>query len=142
MSVLSASGGVINAWITVRYGMQKVIFAALLIQSILSVFMAFVALSTGLSEQIYFAIYFFWLFCCFMCAGGFAIGNLNALALEPLGHIAGLASSVVSAIATILAVILTAVSGALFTGTPVVPALSIAIFTGIGALLMSRLRYQ
>jgi len=44
-------------------------------------------------------------------------GNLNALALEHMGHIAGMAASVVTAISTVGAVLIAAYVGLLFNGT-------------------------
>ena len=34
---------------------------------------------------------------------GLTLGNLNALAMEPVGHIAGIAASVIGALSTVLA---------------------------------------
>ena len=45
------------------------------------------------------------------------LGNLNAIALEPMGHISGMATSVFSALATVGAVILTVPIGLMFNGT-------------------------
>jgi len=46
------------------------------------------------------------------------LGNVNALAMEPMGHIAGLASAVIGATATIMAVVLAIPIGLAFAGTP------------------------
>ncbi len=49
---------------------------------------------------------------------GFIFGNLNALALDPFGHMAGNASSVIGALSTILAVTISSLATASFDGTP------------------------
>jgi MFS transporter, DHA1 family, multidrug resistance protein len=64
------------------------------------------------------------------------IGNLNALALEPVGHIAGLAASVIGAISTVLSVALAIPVGLMFDGTPLPLIASVGIFAAAGLALM------
>jgi len=47
-----------------------------------------------------------------------SLGNLNALAMEPMGHIAGLASAMIGASATLMAVLLAIPIGLAFDGSP------------------------
>ena len=49
---------------------------------------------------------------------GFIFGNLNALALDPFGYMAGNASSVIGALSTILAVTISSLATSSFDGTP------------------------
>ena len=69
---------------------------------------------------------------------GLSMGNLNALAMEPVGHIAGLAASVTSAIATVGSVIIAVTVGLVFDGTAVPLMSGVAVFIGL-ALAMVRL---
>jgi len=64
------------------------------------------------------------------------LGNLNALALEPVGHIAGMAASVTGAISTVASVLLAAPLGLAFDGTPVPMMLGVAIFSTLAFGLM------
>jgi MFS transporter, DHA1 family, multidrug resistance protein len=48
---------------------------------------------------------------------GLVFGNLNALALEPLGHVAGMATSVMGGISTMAAAILATPIARAFDGT-------------------------
>ena len=57
-----------------------------------------------------------WQICAFFCIG-ITFGNLNALALEPLGHIAGLGAAFVGSLSIILSLPLAALVGAAFNGT-------------------------
>jgi DHA1 family bicyclomycin/chloramphenicol resistance-like MFS transporter len=108
----------VNAAIVVRFGMRRLIRTALLVQCIVSAIalLAMTALPLGIDAQ--FLIYYIWTVCLFSMLG-FTIGNLNALALQPMGHIAGTASSVMSATATLLGGALGAPLGLAFNGTPV-----------------------
>lgn len=55
--------------------------------------------------------------CAQMLCSGFVGSNLNALAMEPMGHLAGTASSVIGAIATVGAAALGGAIGAAYDGT-------------------------
>lgn len=48
---------------------------------------------------------------------GLLFGNLNAMSMEPFGHIAGMASAIVGAVSTFIAVSMGTVVGQLFDGT-------------------------
>ena len=72
-------------------------------------------------------------------ATGFTIGNLNALALEPMGHIAGMTSSVMGAVATVGGAVIGAVIGQLFNGTPVPLVLSVLAVAGASYVIATRL---
>ena len=70
---------------------------------------------------------------------GTTLGNLNAIAMEPMGHIAGMAASVIGAISTVLAAGIASAVGQLFDGTVVPLAAALSIMSGIGFLLMRRM---
>ena len=71
------------------------------------------------------------------------MGNLTALAMEPVGHIAGTAASLISAIATIGSVFLAAIVGQFFDGTPIAMIFGIILFASFGAVSSHRLkRYE
>ena len=67
---------------------------------------------------------------------GLTIGNLNALALEPMGHIAGMAASVIGAIATVASVALAVPLGLMFDGTAYPLMAGIAVFSAGGWALI------
>ena len=67
------------------------------------------ALQAGHPSILLLMAYLFPLFFCF----GILFGNLNALAMEPLGHIAGLGSALIGSISTLMSVVFgVAVAGA------------------------------
>lgn len=79
----------------------------------------------------------FWLFMAYFLFVfvfvGLLFGNLNALAMEPLGHIAGVGSAVVASLATLISVPLGGVVGQMFDGTLYAQVGAFAIF-GAGML--------
>jgi DHA1 family bicyclomycin/chloramphenicol resistance-like MFS transporter len=78
-----------------------------------------------------------WLWMVFCCptlfALGLTFGNLNAIALTPFGHIAGLAAAVLATLNTVFSLITAAIIGNLFDGT-LIP--TIAGFAGLGVLAL------
>mgnify|MGYP001605101997 FL=1 len=75
----------------------------------------------------------------FFCTG-IRFGNLNSLAREPLGHIAGMASSLIGSITTFISLGLGFVIGSAYNGTviPVVAGFGVLGALSLGAMWMSR----
>ena len=84
-----------------------------------------------------------WAFMAYMLPAFFAIGllfgNGNALAMEPLGHIAGMAAAVIGSLMTLISVLLGALVGQLYDATVVPLVAAFAVFSLLGALLVARL---
>lgn len=137
IALLSAPTGPINGKMVIHTGMRPLIRVTMLAQAGLSLTLALAFLSGALGGA-EFGVYVFWNVTLFATAG-FTIGNLNALALEPLGHIAGMASSVMGAISTIGGALAGAVIGQMFNGTPVPLFFGISLLMLIGGLLMFRM---
>ena len=53
-----------------------------------------------------------------MCAFAMLFGNTTSLAMEPMGHIAGAASSVINSLSTVIAIVLATLVGSQLTSTP------------------------
>ena len=90
----------LNSVFVVKYGMYRIAFVASIAYSIISilyVILFFNGANPGIVVLIgFFAIQFF--------AVGFLFGNLRALAMQPLGHIAGIGAAINGFISTIMAV--------------------------------------
>jgi len=137
VSILAASAGVLNAMTVRRFGMRAIVMVMFAVTSVTSALMAlgWSALPGGMQ----FAAFVAWQVVIFFQAG-MTIGNLNALALEPLGHIAGLAASVTGAIATIGAALIAAPLGVAFDGTPVPLAWGVTFLALASLALTLRMR--
>lgn len=114
VAVFSGAASLLNAAIVVRLGMQAVITWTMCLQVTIS---ALILLVMWTDSAAYFWLFLLWQFVLF-CQASLVIGNLNALAMEPMGHIAGTAASVVGAIATVFAALIASPIGLLFDGTP------------------------
>ncbi len=118
LALISAVPSLVNAAIVVRFGMRRLIRIALMVQCVISALTLATMAVPSLSIDAQFFIYYAWMVSLFSMLG-FTIGNLNALALQPMGHIAGTASSVMSAIATLAGAVIGAPLGLVFNGTAI-----------------------
>jgi DHA1 family bicyclomycin/chloramphenicol resistance-like MFS transporter len=116
IAICASTASVVNARLVVRLGMRAIIKAMYTAQIGLTVMLILVTLFDG-PYWLSFGAYVIWVLGNFFQAG-LTIGNLNALAMEEMGHIAGLAASVIAAFATVGAVIIAAPVALMFDGTP------------------------
>jgi len=70
----------------------------------------------------------------FFCIG-LIFGNLNALAMQPLGHIAGIGAAVVGSLSTFISVTMAVIIGQQFDGTIHPQVISFAI-SGLATLFL------
>ncbi len=134
IAVLAGTASVANARLVGRLGMRFLVRVTLGVQLIISSAML-ASFGLGLFPTwAAFPAYVAWSVTLFGMMG-LTIGNLNALAMQPLGHIAGMAASVIGATSTILAVILAAPVGLAFDGTPVPLAIGAVLAIGSARLL-------
>jgi DHA1 family bicyclomycin/chloramphenicol resistance-like MFS transporter len=132
IAVGSMSGSFLNSRIVMSLGMRRVITGTLAAQLCLTL-LCVSTIATGLMpEALAFPAHLLWSIGLFAMMG-LTMGNLNALAMEPVGHIAGLAASVISSLATVGSVLLAIPVGLAFNGT-VIP-----LLTGVALILASGL---
>ena len=116
-AVLALSLGaasIMNARLVVRYGMARISMIAVSALSVMSLLFAAYALNAGGNPP--FELFIGYFMAAFFCIG-LLFGNLNALAMEPLGHIAGTAASVVGALPNLMSIPAGVLIGQLFDGT-------------------------
>jgi DHA1 family bicyclomycin/chloramphenicol resistance-like MFS transporter len=100
LSIAIGSATLLNATLVLKYGMEKMVTAALI--SFFSFSLLYVLLFLGTENPsigillAFFGLQFF--------AIGFLFGNLRALAMEPIGHIAGIGAAITGFLSTMMAV--------------------------------------
>ncbi len=137
-ALLSASSGYLNARLVVRLGMRRLVSGMLLVQILSGAALTAVILG-GLQGDPLFVAFLIWQQVQFFQAG-LTLGNLNAIAMEPMGHIAGMAASVIGSCATVVGAALAVPVGLLFDGTPLPLSFSVLLFSVLGYWLMRRLQ--
>jgi len=137
IAVISASASLLNARIVGKYGMRAIIRR--MFQVNVTVALIMVACQFTGSETVRFWSFYVFVVSCFFGAG-MTIGNLNALAMEPLPHIAGLAASAIAAVATVGAVIIAIPVGLAFNGTPVPLGLAVALLATVAFWFTTKIK--
>ncbi|WP_419738057.1 multidrug effflux MFS transporter [Ruegeria sp.] len=115
VALMSGSASVLNAALVVRVGMRRMVTWALGAQIGITA-LVIVTNSFPLSPDASFGLFVAWQTTVFFMAG-VTMGNLNAIAMEPMGHIAGMAASVIGSVSTVLAAAIAAPVGLLFDGS-------------------------
>ncbi|WP_246054928.1 multidrug effflux MFS transporter [Paracoccus gahaiensis] len=138
MALLSGSGTILNATFVIRFGMRRIAKWAYVMQTIVSGVILAALLSDLLPQALRFPAFFFWATSVFFMAG-VTFGNLNALALQRMGHIAGMAASIIAAISTLAAVLIAAPVGLLYNGTAIPAITATLLCSGLAWYLMRNL---
>lgn len=103
---------IVNSKIVIRFGMHKVsVWALLGMTAFAGVVTLFASMNEGVPPFWVFMTGFFIILFCM----GFIFGNINAMAMEWLGGIAGLGNSIVGSLSSLLAVIVAIVAGRFYT---------------------------
>ncbi|MBO9476903.1 multidrug effflux MFS transporter [Shimia sp. R11_0] len=137
IALISGTASLLNARLVMVFGMRSLVTIAVSTQIFFAI--AILAAYTSSNISVHFAAFVIWQTATFFSIG-FTIGNLNALAMEPLGHMAGTAASVMGAFATILGGLLATPIGLAFDGTPLPMAMALGVFAVISFGLMLHMR--
>ena len=128
LAIAIAIAMILNAKLVMRYGMRNLSKWALRASIVLSiVFLAAAMIFEGQPPLWTLGLY---LFCNFFCSG-ILFGNYNAIAMEPMGHIAGMAAAISGSLSSLVALGTGTWIGLQYDGT-VIPLA--AGFAGLGIL--------
>lgn len=133
LALAIGAASIANSQLVVKYGMRALMHVALTMMMIVSAgFLAYILLTTGhppfLLFMIVMAVIFFFL--------GILFGNCNALAMEPVGHIAGVGSSIIGGGMTFISMSLGALVGQLYDQTLLPMVAGFTLFTILSFILM------
>ncbi|QYZ71081.1 multidrug effflux MFS transporter [Neotabrizicola shimadae] len=131
IALFSAGSGPLNARLVMTLGMRRVAGRSFLALALFSGLLAGAAMAGLWSGGLPFWACFAWLVAAFFSTG-LTMGNLNALAMEPMGHVAGMAASLMGAISTVASTLLAVPVGLAFNGTPVPLIAATALFSLLG----------
>lgn len=135
LAVMIAISSLFNSQLVEKLGMR--FLSSRSYMAIVAASAAFLALHAFADIQLWmFLVYAAVLFFCF----GLIFGNMNALALEPMGHIAGIAAAITGSVSSVMSLTLGAVIGQMYNGT-VVPLTGGILVLGLAALGMMKLAH-
>lgn len=138
IGIFCSTSSMVNAALVMKLGMRKIISVTQYIALTATTVMLALELSGGTGSA-HFWFYLTWQTLIYFQMG-LVFGNLNALAMEPLGHIAGLAASVMSAISTILGGIIATVVAQFYDGTPLALVAACWVLCILAVLVMRKVR--
>ncbi|MCC9075641.1 multidrug effflux MFS transporter [Litorilinea aerophila] len=123
----------LNARLVMRYGMRLLVNVSLLAIVILAgLALALAFLQDGWLPLPLFLAYLMLSFFCI----GILFGNMNALAMEPLGHIAGIGAAVVGALSTLLSAVLGTFIGQSYNGTVLPLVLGLGVLAALSLVVV------
>ena len=103
ISLSLGSASFMNSRLVMKYGMENLVTWALSMQFVLSaIFMVITTILPG-QPPLWGLIIFLMMY--FLCMG-ILFGNINSLAMQPLGHLAGIGAGVVGSISTLISMLL------------------------------------
>jgi MFS transporter, DHA1 family, multidrug resistance protein len=127
-----------NAKLVMKYGMRQMCHWALEFGSSLSVaFWLYVLIGSPAPPLFLLMAYLLAVFFSF----GVLFGNFNALAMEPLGHIAGVAAAIVGSFTTFISLILGTIIGQAYDGTVLPMVSGFAGLSVLSLLVMNRVEH-
>lgn len=125
------AASIVNSKLVIRLGMRFICIRGIVIIAGFSVLFLPVVLAYDGAPP--FWMFMAWLFVVFFCFG-MLFGNLNALAMEPVGHMAGLGSAVYGSLSTMVGIPFGWAIGAAFNGT-IIPLVAGFMGLSLAALL-------
>ena len=123
----------LNARLVMRFGMRLLVRRSLIVIIGLSIVALGIALFTRGQPPLW--LLMIYLMLTFFCVG-ILFGNQNALAMEPLGRIAGIGAAVVGALSTFLSVPAGTMIGQSYNGTIIPLVAGIAILASVSLLVV------
>lgn len=134
ISLSLGSASFLNARLVMRFGMTQLVrWASKSVFALAMVFLGVaviyagqppLVLMMGLLMLIFFGI-------------GILFGNMNALAMQPLGHLAGIGAAVVGSFSTLISFVLGIVIGQNYNGTVLPLVIGMAVLSGLGILVIN-----
>jgi DHA1 family bicyclomycin/chloramphenicol resistance-like MFS transporter len=133
LAVAVGSASLLNSGLVMRFGMHALANGALLLMMLLSWLFLFIVWAFGGHPPLglFMAICLSLFFCI-----GVLFGNLNAIAMEPLGHVAGTAAAVIGSSTTLLAVVFSYFIGRAYDGSLFPMALGFVSLTSVSIMLV------
>lgn len=122
LALVFGASSLFNARIVQKHGMRRLCRSA--VTAVIGASLAYLAYRAMFGDQLivflaYVSVLYF--------AMGLMFGNLNAIAMEPMGHIAGIASAVIGATSSVISLSLGTLIGQMYDGTLVPVATGFAV---------------
>lgn len=132
LAIVFGAASLVNSRLVQQWGMQRLSSAA--VWGIIISSGVFLVLLFSVEIQLWmFLLYASVLFFCF----GLVFGNINAMAMEPMGHVAGIAAAIIGATSSIMSMAIGTVIGQLYNGTLIPVTAGFFIFACISMAILA-----
>jgi len=128
ISLSLGTASFLNARLVMRYGMNKLVRISLSAVFVLAVI--FLGVSIALAGHPPLWSLMAYLMLSFFCTG-ILFGNINAMAMQPLGHMAGMGAAVVGSLSTLISMLLGMLIGQSYNGTVLPLVIGMTVLSGI-----------
>lgn len=138
LAIVFGASSLVNSQLVQKLGMQHL--AKLAIWGIIASSAIFLIVHLSVTIELWmFMIYAAVLFFCF----GLVFGNVNAMAMEPMGHVAGIAAAIIGSTSSLMSMVIGTFIGQMYNGTLFPVTCGFLIFGSISMLIFSYAqRYQ
>ncbi len=120
-----------NSFVVVKLGMQRICNTA--VKMMIAASAVFLLLHNFLVIELWmFLIFAGLIFFCF----GFIFGNINAIAMEPMGHVAGIASAIIGSVSSIIALVIGTTIGQAYDNTLIPVTWGFLILSSLAYVIM------
>ena len=123
----------INTRLVIRFGMRFLVSWSLLLIFGLSLVAFVIALLSAGQPPLW--LFMTYIMMAFFCVG-ILFGNQNSLAMEPLGHMAGIGAAVVGSLSTLISMPLGTIIGQSYNGTILPLIVGMAVLTGLSIFVV------
>jgi DHA1 family bicyclomycin/chloramphenicol resistance-like MFS transporter len=123
----------LNAHLVLRFGMRFLVRGSLII--ILGLAIVILGIALIRPGQLPLWLLMTYLMSTFFCVG-ILFGNQNSLAMEPLGHLAGIGAAVVGSLSTLISIPLGTLIGQSYNGTVLPLVTGIAVLSGLAMIVV------
>jgi DHA1 family bicyclomycin/chloramphenicol resistance-like MFS transporter len=134
IALVSGSAGALNALLVVRLGMWLLSTVGLAIISICSLAAGTLISLEIIQGEALLVFFIGWSMMMFFVSG-LVFSNMNALAMEPMGHIAGTASAIIGSVSTLSSILIAVPIGQMYNGTGLPLIFGVGICAGLGFLV-------
>ena len=132
LAIVFGAASLVNSRLVQKWGMQHLSDSAVL--GIIVSSALFLVLHLAIEVQLWmFLSYAAVLFFCF----GLVFGNINAMAMEPMGHVAGIAAAIIGATSSIMSMCIGTVIGQMYNGTLIPVTAGFFIFSCISMAILT-----
>jgi DHA1 family bicyclomycin/chloramphenicol resistance-like MFS transporter len=137
LALVLGAASLTNSKFVMRFGMRNIALNAMAVVVAASAF--FVALH-GMAAAVTLPMFMGYATVIFFCFG-LMFGNLNSVAMEPMGEVAGMASALIGCVSSLISLSLGTFIGQMYDGTMLPIAMGFMVLNGMAWLLM-KLEYK